>query len=363
MRKAHRPNATGKSQKDVVLDSLDLVIADVGGPQRLRFNMRQLLYPLRPIVKREIGEDLQTSNFQTIITDYEYEYGEIAGMYREPRGSITHPHRKETNTLGTLMVEEYARPPWTFNKLLFVEKEGAFEALREVRWPERHDCAVLSSKGFSTRAARDLIDKLVEHDKPIAVFCAHDAESYASMIYQTLQQATKARGARKIKIINLGLEPWEAIAMGLEVENLEESKRRKAIADYVLERDDGEHWQEWLQAHRVELNAMTTPQFIEWLDCKMAAHGRGKLIPPPDVPDAELAKRIEEQVRAAHTERILRDAGLDQQVAATVAAIKTPSATTLARDIRKLFEQELDREWRDHIEAVVRRLTKKVRSP
>ena len=34
-------------------------------------------------------------------------------------------------------------------------------------------------------------------------------------------------------------------------------------------------WEEWLQTHRVELNAMTTPQFIEWLDAKMAAHKVG----------------------------------------------------------------------------------------
>ena len=44
---------------------------------------------------------------------------------------------------------------------------------------ERHDCAVMSSKGFSTRAARDLIDKLVEHDEPVEVFCAHDADAAA----------------------------------------------------------------------------------------------------------------------------------------------------------------------------------------
>ena len=37
---------------------------------------------------------------------------------------------------------------------------------------------------------------------------------------------------------------------------------------------------EWLQTHRVELNAMTTPQFIAWLDRKMAEHGDGKLVPP-----------------------------------------------------------------------------------
>ncbi len=46
------------------------------------------------------------------------------------------------------------------------------------------------------------------------------------MIYQTLQEATKARGARKIKIINLGLEPWEAIDMGLEVETVVEVKAK-----------------------------------------------------------------------------------------------------------------------------------------
>ena len=142
-------------------------------------------------------------------------------MYREPRGSITHPHRNETITLGTLMVEEYERPEWTFNKVLYIEKEGAQEALKQNRWCERHDCAVMSSKGFSTRAARDLIDKLVEHDEPVEVFCVHDADAAGTMIYQTLQEATKARGARKIKIINLGLEPWEAIGMGLEVETLE----------------------------------------------------------------------------------------------------------------------------------------------
>ena len=37
---------------------------------------------------------------------------------------------------------------------------------------------------------------------------------------------------------------------------------------------------DWLQTNRVELNAMTTPQLIEWLDEKMAEHGDGKLIPP-----------------------------------------------------------------------------------
>ena len=237
VRKARRPDAkAGTTQKDVVLDNLDDVIADVSGEEGYRFNARQLFYALRPIVMDATGKELKIANFTNIITDYENEHGEIPLMYREPRGSITHPHRDETITLGTLMVEEYERPAWTFNKLLYIEKEGAQEALKQNRWGERHDCAVMSSKGFSTRAARDLIDKLVEHDEPVEVFCVHDADASGTMIYQTLQEATKARGARKIKIINLGLEPWEAIEMGLEVETLEETKRLKPVADYVRER-------------------------------------------------------------------------------------------------------------------------------
>jgi hypothetical protein len=128
VRKAHRPNSRGASQKDVVLDNLDDVIADVSGDGEYRFNARHLFYGLRPIVMEETGEELKISNFTGIITDYEAEFGEIEGMYHEPRGSITHPHREETITLGTLMVEEYERPEWTFNKLMYVEKEGANEA-------------------------------------------------------------------------------------------------------------------------------------------------------------------------------------------------------------------------------------------
>ena len=236
VKKAHRPNAKGSSQKDIVLDNLDAVIADVSGDGEYRFNERQLFYALRPIVMDETGEELKIDNFKKVVTDYEAEHGEIEGMYREPRGSIYHPHRGETITLGTLMVEDYERPEWTFNKVVYIEKEGFSEALKDARWAERHDCMLMSSKGFSTRAARDLVDKLAEHDEPVTIFCVHDADAAGTMIYQTFQEATAARDARKIKIVNLGLEPWEAIAMGLEVENVEAGDRRKPVADYVRTR-------------------------------------------------------------------------------------------------------------------------------
>ena len=354
VRKAHRPTAEGRiSQKDIVLDNLDESCATVSGDGEFRFNQRQLLYVLRPIVKDETGKELTTENFNTIITNYESEHGEIPGMYREPRGSIYHPHRGETIVLGTLSVENYKRPTWTFNKLLYVEKEGFSEALKDSGWPERHDCTLMSSKGFTTRAARDLVDKLAEHDEPVTIFCVHDADAYGTMIYQTFQEATKARAARKIRIVNLGLEPWEAVEMGLEIEDVEAGTRRKPVADYVRDGEGG-NWELWLQTHRVELNAMTTPQFIAWLDGKMADYE--KLIPPADVLEQELNARVEKKIRDAITERILRQANVDAQVAAAIAAIETPDGTVLTADIKQVFAATPDAQWRDLIETVATEL-------
>jgi hypothetical protein len=359
VRRARRPTAGGRtSQKDIVLDNLDAAIAAVSGEKKFRFNQRQILYVIRKIVSDEIGKTLTTANFDNIITDYENEHGEIPLMYREPRGSIYHPHSKDDIPLGTLTVEDYKRPIWTFNKLVFIEKEGFKEALKDTGWPERHDCALISSKGFTTRALRDLVDKLAEHDEPVTVFCAHDADAYGTMIYQTFQEATKARGARKIQIINLGLEPWEALDLGLEVETVKRLDKRRPVADYVRDREDGAHWEEWLQTHRVELNAMTTPRFIEWLDRKMIEHADvGKLVPPLDILEAELNGRIEQKIHDAVVARILREADVDAQVAAALAEIEPLDSAALAEGIEQLFEERPDAEWRDHIEVVATELT------
>jgi hypothetical protein len=280
-------------------------------------------------------------------------------MYREPRGSIYHPHRKETIPLGTLTVENYERPLWTFNKLVYIEKEGFSEALKDDVWAERHDCALISSKGFSTRAARDLVDKLAEHDEPVTIFCVHDADAPGTMIYQTLQEATKARGARKIQIINLGLEPWEAVQR-FEPEVISESDKYRPVADYVLQRDDGKYWKKWLQTHRIELNAMTTPEFITWLDGKISAFGVGKLVPPQAVIAAELEQQLEANVRATLTERILGEAKLDDQVAKVLGKIKRPAGDVLVESVKASLERDPEHEWRNYVQAEVAKRTKKL---
>jgi hypothetical protein len=73
--------------------------------------------------------------------------------------------------------------------------------------------------------------------------------------------------------------------------------------------------------------------------------------------EQELAEQIEAKVRAEITERVLREARIDDQVTEAVAKIKTPDGAKLARDIAKMFKQEPDAEWRAHIEEVAGKST------
>ena len=94
---------------------------------------------------------------------------------------------------------------------------------------------------------------------------------------------------------------------------------------------------------------MTTPQLIEWLDDKMETHGDGKLIPPQDVLVDELMAETKKRLRAQITARILREAGLEAQVAAAVAALDLPDGDDAQarrrRDVRGLTRDRLARPY------------------
>lgn len=361
IKRAHRNVPKGAhrvTQTESVLANLDEAIAKASGDGRYRFEHRQLLYAIRPIVMRETGAELKKGNFYKIITAYEAEHGEIPGIYRDNRGAIYHPHMGDGDIpVGTLMVENYKRPLWTFNKIVYIEKQGFFETLKAEKWPERYDCALLTGKGYTTRAIKDLVDHLAEHDEPVQVFCVHDADSAGTMIMQTLQEATPARGARLVEIINFGLEPWAARGMGLEAESFDKGDERRPVADYVLERADGAYWNAWLQSNRYELNAMTTPQFLSWLDAKMDEHGVGKVVPPASVITAEAEARLETELRKRITKRVLREANIDAQVAEARTAITLPREQLAPDAINRWLDENPDESWRDRVDELVDEVT------
>src|SRR3954469_83494 len=125
----------------------------------------------------------------------------------------------------------------------------------------------------------------------------------------TRSRTPRRRAARKIEIIDLGLQPWDGVALGLSVEkvlpkyNKNGELRRNPVGDYVCSRTDrapnGEAWEEWLQHSRVELNALTSAELIAWLDQKMAEHDVSKLVPPGDILADQFGERVRWRVEDA----------------------------------------------------------------
>jgi hypothetical protein len=347
------------NQKHFIVNSLPQAIRHASGAGQYRFSQRQLFYAVRPLLLEAYGVEPDYGWFCKVLTSYENEHGEIAQMYRDARGTLYHPHTGEEIPLGTREVESYRRPEWTFNKILYCEKEGFFPILQDAHWPERHDCALLTSKGFATRAARDVLDLLGASGEAIRFFCVHDADGPGTMIYESLQQGTDARPGRQVEIVNLGLEPEEALEMGLATEPVERKDGRTVpVAGYVAAR-----WQRWLQTHRVELNAMSTPQFLTWLDQKIGPYDRGKLVPP----SAVLTQRLRHEVRERSFEqtraRILREQRFEEQAESDFRRLH-PALCRAAQGLQRYVKQTLQSaptQWWPH--AVVESATTVVNDP
>jgi hypothetical protein len=150
-----------------------------------------------------------------------------------------------------------------------------------------------------------------------------------------------------VKIVNLGLEPEEGRGMGLEVEDVR-YKNVQPVADYLDARE-----REWLQSHRIELNAMTTPRFLEWLDSKFAACE--KLVPPDEVMLSLLEVRVRKGLEARITSRVLMLAGIDDLVKKAMEERREQIAS-LADSIQDRVSRELADDptlhWREPVQWI-----------
>jgi hypothetical protein len=198
------------------------------------------------------------------------------------------------------------------------------------------------------------VDLLATSTEPVTVFCVHDADAAGTMIYHTLVSETRARGARKIEVVNLGLEPWEGVEMGLEVEEAEPTERRRAVAPYVDEHDQQwrrwsvsqrcDSWAEWLQNYRIELNAMHPAQRITWLTEKIERHPPRKVEPPAHVLHAERVSAARSVIIEELTER----ARIEERADEIVAGIEWPDRKRLPRVVSRFLNRPRQRKksWR-----------------
>jgi hypothetical protein len=353
-------HADAKNERQIVFNNLAEAVDKASGDRKYKFSQRQLYYAIRPYVMNAFDKQPEYNYFCRLLTEYENEYGEIPGLYRDPRGTLYHPHLQQEIPIGTMAVSEYERPSWTFNKIIYSEKEGFFTILKDAKFPERYDCALLTSKGYASRAVKDLFDLLGETDEEIQFFCIHDSDGAGTKIYETLQEATLTRRARKIKVINLGLEPWEASQMGLEVESFK-NKGSKPVASYIQAYDDkyATRWRKWLQTNRTELNAMTTPQFLEWLESKMEQYGIGKVIPDVDTLSNKLSEDVELLLKEKIKAEILKNAGYENVVQKAMNE-KRPDVVRRINKLRDTVDAALRDQNENHWTEPVRKIAREI---
>jgi hypothetical protein len=280
------------SQKDIVFSVLPQAIRNAG----VHFSARDLYYATRPLAYDhadwEVGKRLEYSYFsQTLLTEYQESNGPIAGLWRDPRGNLHEPHTGKSVALGTREVAAYALPEYTFDKILYVEKEGEWPKLQAARLAERYDVAIASAKGYPVEAVRDLFKRAERGDYQLFVF--HDADIDGYEIARVLREATRRMPYHSVEVIDIGLTVEDALEMGLDSEPF---SRKKGVP-YVLRRRLSVIAEEYFihRQERFELNAiLPDTRRIEYIERKLEENGvRGKVIPPEDA----LAERLEAMYR------------------------------------------------------------------
>jgi hypothetical protein len=292
--------------KDAVFAVMDDAVAAATGNGALPTSARTLYYQVRPRVQEHTDAELNYGYFsQTLLTDYQMEYDPIDGLYYEPRGELHEPH---TGT-SVPLVASYAPPDWTFDKILYVEKQGLWPVLKESKLAERYDMAIIAGNGYATEACRHLLAQAEGDDSRI--FVLHDADNDGYNIARTLGEETRRMPDHYVEVVDLGLTVADAIEHGLPTETF---TRRKRLPYQLALNETERAWFEGRPVYRgqyactrVELNAFSGPDLITYIEDKLAANdATAKLVPPDDV-IKDRAKKDHADIVAERVEEIIAE--------------------------------------------------------
>jgi hypothetical protein len=315
-RRRHRPMST-KQACDQVMEQAYLKASDQGrGPA----NARQIMYAARPWVIELTGKDKPWKRSQQFTQGYLIQFIEAHpdltaqwDVVFDARGHFREPHARrpaQRFDIGTVDVRRYLQdwqcrlvpsiafnintdldtlgPTFRYRYALFVEKEGFDEHFAQARLAERYDLALMSTKGQTTTSARRLVDELSQAGVTILVL--HDLDKSGLEILRMFTTSNhRYHYKSEPRVIDLGLRWADVDAMGLEREDVAYRKKfdprpglRAAGAsaeELAMLASRYDRWGEKWTGQRVELNAMTTPQLLGWLEGKLHALGVEKVVP------------------------------------------------------------------------------------
>jgi DNA topoisomerase VI subunit B len=359
---------TQLSIKEAAFQVMEAAYLHASNNGTLPANARQIMYAARPrVLELTGGRCWRKSGYftQRLLPDYLRAHPEQTASWDvvfDARGHFAEPHAARRVPLGTLAVRKYIHdwtgdsaldiprelpikrecptvgPTYRYKFALFVEKEGFDALLDAARIARRFDVAIMSTKGMSVTAARELVDELAA--RRVRVLVLRDFDKAGFSIVRTLKKSSKRyRYRNHPRVRDLGLRLTDVEEMGLQAEpvtyhtnvsprrNLRKGGATRAERAFLVLGLRGGVW----EGERVELNAMTSPQFVAFLERKLTEAGAKKLVPAPEVLDKAFrrARQLYRAGRAA--EAVLREASdtpvpaeLRQFVRQRIAGTDTP---------------------------------------
>jgi hypothetical protein len=355
-----RHRVTIKEAAWAVMEKAYMAASDNG---RLPATATQVMYAARGEIQERTGKQLDRQYFnQTLLPEYMAEHDDSWDVVFDDRGHFTEPHTKRSFGLGTISVRNYlasigepklvqpslkiggiatSGPRGRFGAVLFIEKEGFRPLFERVQLAERHDIAVMSTKGVSVTACRRLVDEMCRKDVPLLVM--HDFDKAGFSILGTLQRDTRRYSFRhNPNVIDLGLRLADVRELDLQPEGTFDrgdlgARRRNLRMNGATKEEI-----EFLLRQRVELNALTSDQLIAWIERNLAEHGVRKIIPAKETLDQQYRARI----RGLEIERVIA------KVEADAGKIKVPR--NLAKRVAAFLKKHPYASWDSAVAAIAK---------
>jgi hypothetical protein len=351
-----------------VMEEAYLKVSDNGDEPRLPANARQIMYAARPAILKITGIDKLNDKYftQTLLPDYMNDHPEETAEWDvvfDARGHLREPHTRRSVPIGTIAVRNYlglrrsvgsavefnvsqmfptSGPRHRYRNILFIEKEGFDPLLEEARIGEKFDVSVMSTKGMSVTAARRLIDRLFEADLIDCVYVLHDFDVSGFSIFGTLgADGRRYTYKKKGKFVDLGLRLEDVD--GLESEPAEIKGDTAARAETLRTHGATEDEIRFLlgqkseSPRRVELNAMTSLQLIEFIERKLTEYGVKKVVPDDETIERHARRLIEGNLTAQALDEIRED--IVEQ------ARQEPLPDNLVEQIRQLLKDDPTLSW------------------
>jgi len=343
---------------------------------------RQFMYSARPALQKAARMELNDQYFtKTLLPKFMADNPELTedwDVVFGARGHFKEPHADFVLGLGTIEVREYLAslhdpkqiaaflkpagiefrgPSGSFGGLCFIEKEGFDPLLQAAQIAERLDIATMSTKGTSVTAARHLADIMCDaYDIPLLPLRDMDYTGFS--IANTLHNDTwRYEFQNTIEVIPLGLSLIEAQAMGLQeeyqqhtrgkkermIENMRENGATEAEIEFMFR----DFTRERPFTRRIELNAMTSPQFVSYLERKLKAAGMKKIVPEKVL----LSETYRMYTRGCEAERIIKPQ------LKKLESLAVPVPRDLEKRVRAYLKKHPAARWDAAVDAIVRKKT------